>query len=988
VLKVSHLLLGLGMLAWMVPAHGQSVFASRVNDPRGVYLTPQNFHVGTHGMTDDSAALQEAIDRAQATGDQGIVFVPSGRYRITRTIYVWPSVRIIGYGPKRPVFVLPDHTPGYQHGPGYMFYFAGGRPGHMPSWFHVDKSRPATPGTVPPNNTVPDANAGTFYSAMSNVDFEMGKGNTGAVAIRFHVAQHCYLSHIDFHIDSGLAAIDQAGNEAEDLHFYGGQYGILSGQTSPGWQFTLLDSTFEGQSIAAIDEHEVALTMSHDEIRNEPLGIVVDAGYPDEMWIDHTRFENITGPAITLSDDKSPRMEATLRSIACVHVPVFAQLRESGQSIAGKGASYVVTSFTHGLTLANAADHGSIQTHFDARTVTNMAADTGPVIRALPPVSAWTNVRTLGIVGDDRTDDTAAIQNAIDTHRVLYFPMGLYLITNTLHLRSDTVLIGLHPSATQLVIPDGTPAFQGVGGPVPLIETPKGGDNIVSGLGLYTNGINPRATAALWQSGADSLMDDVRFLGGHGTDLADGTRVNPYNNTHTADPDIRRRWDSEYPSLWVTNGGGGTFANIWTPSTFAQAGLYVSYTSTPGRVFELSSEHHVRNEVKLDHVSNWKIIALQTEEERGESGFALPLEIQDSHNILIANYHSYRVISSYQPFPEAIRITNSSGIEVRDLHVDSNSIVPFDNSIVVQSPETQVRTPDLAVLDLPGHAVPQPSNHAAAVLAAGAKLQELARGFFTASGAAVDPEGRLYFVDTHWQRIYRWEDARREAVVVRDSPLEPRNLIFDKAGDLLVTSYLGNGTVYAFRPGTPESLITLLRKQSAKPRPGMTAALATGYWSIDGKTAHAPAGQYVSPDGSVFLPASESFVKGELSWGTKMAPEVHSYGLARALPGHPFYLADQSNEKTWRAQVDSAGALNHMQLFAERGGDSVAQDSAGHVFLASGQIYIYNPDGQQTGIIDVPQRPIDLIFGGRDRRTLYILTHSALYSIRTKSPGI
>jgi len=988
VLKVRHLLLGLGMLAWMVPVHAQSVFTSRVNDPRGVYLTPENFHVGTDGKTDDSAALQAAIDQAQATGDQGIVFVPSGRYRITRTIYVWPSVRIIGYGPTRPVFVLPDHAPGYQHGLGYMFYFAGGRPGHMPSWFHMDKSRPATPGTVPPNNTVPDANAGTFYSAMSNVDFEMGKGNEGAVAIRFHVAQHCYLSHIDFHIDSGLAAIDQAGNEAEDLHFYGGQYGILSGQTSPGWQFTLLDSTFEGQSIAAIDEHEVALTMSHDVIRNEPAGIVVDAGYPDEMWIDHTRFENITGPALTLSDDKNPRMEATLRSIACVHVPVFVKLRESGRSIAGKGPSYLVKSFTHGLTLANAADQGSIQTYFDAEAVTNLAADTKPVIRALPPVSAWTNVRSLGILGDDHTDDTAAIQKAIDAHRVLYFPMGLYLITNTLHLRSDTVLIGLHPSATQLVIPDGTPAFQGVGGPVPLIETPKGGDNIVSGLGLYTNGINPRATAAYWQSGAQSLMDDVRFLGGHGTDLADGTRINPYNNTHTADPDIRRRWDSEYPSLWVTNGGGGTFADIWTPSTFAQAGLYVSYTSTPGRVYELSSEHHVRNEVKLDHVSNWKIVALQTEEERGESGFALPLEIQNSHNILIANYHSYRVISSYQPFPEAIRVTNSSGIAVRDLHVDSNSIVPFDNSILVQSSHAQVRTPDLAVLDLPGHAVPQPPNHAATVLAEGAALHKLAHGFFTASGAAVDPDGRLYFVDTRWQRIYRWNAAQKEAVVVRDSPLEPRNLIFDKAGDLLVTSYLGDGTVYAFQPGTPENQITLLRKQSAKPRPGMTAALATGYWSIDAKTANAPVGQYMSPDGSLFLPASESFVKGALSWGTKMAPEVHSYGLARAMPDHPFYLTDQSNEKTWRAQVDSTGMLTHMQLFAEQGGgDSIAQDSAGHVYLAAGQIYIYNPDGRQIGTIAVPQRPIDLVFGGRDRRTLYILTHSALYSIRTKVPG-
>jgi hypothetical protein len=117
---------------------------------------------------------------------------------------------------------------------------------------------------VPPNNTIPDANPGTFYSAMSNVDFDLGSGNPGAVAIRFHVAQHCYLSHINFHIRSGLAALKDIGNESEDLHFYGGKYGIVTVMPSPGWQYTLLDSSFEGQSVAAIKEHQAGLTIAKD----------------------------------------------------------------------------------------------------------------------------------------------------------------------------------------------------------------------------------------------------------------------------------------------------------------------------------------------------------------------------------------------------------------------------------------------------------------------------------------------------------------------------------------------------------------------------------------------------------------------------------------------------------------------------------------------------------------------------------------------------
>ena len=43
--------------------------------------------------------------------------------------------------------------------------------------------------------------------------------------------------------------------------------------------------------------------------------------------------------------------------------------------------------------------------------------------------------------------------------------------------------------------------------------------------------------------------------------------------------------------------------------------------------------------------------ALQTEGERGESGFSSALEIDGSRNITVANMHIYRVISSNQPFP-------------------------------------------------------------------------------------------------------------------------------------------------------------------------------------------------------------------------------------------------------------------------------------------------------------------------------------------------
>ena len=95
---------------------------------------------------------------------QGIVFIPSGRYAVARTVYVKAGIRLFGYGATRPVFVLPENSPGFQKGMGVLFMFIGARPGGA---YDPGARVPVPPpGTVPPKE-VPDANSGTFYSARS-----------------------------------------------------------------------------------------------------------------------------------------------------------------------------------------------------------------------------------------------------------------------------------------------------------------------------------------------------------------------------------------------------------------------------------------------------------------------------------------------------------------------------------------------------------------------------------------------------------------------------------------------------------------------------------------------------------------------------------------------------------------------------------------------------------------------------------------------------
>jgi len=959
-----------------LPLSASSYYPARLDDPKAIYLTQDNFPVKGDGVADDSAGVQQAINTVREETNQGILFVPAGRYRLTKTIYIWPGIRLIGFGTARPTFVLTANTPGFQQGPAYMFFFAGGR------------SRT----NAPP----PDASPGTFYSAMSNIDIEIQDGNPGAVGVRAHYAQHCFLAHMDFQIGSGLAGIHDGGNVAQDVHFYGGKYGIWTRKPSPGWQFTVIDAAFEGQREAAIREHEAGLTLIRPQFKNVPTAISIDPQYSDELWVKDGRMENVAGPAVIISNENSARTEINMENLVCRNVPVLAVYRESGKRVAAPAEIYEVKIFSHGLKYEEMGAVPAIQDVYETAPLSALPIPVHSDVLDLPPIDTWVNIRSLGAIGDGTTDDTVAFQKAIAQHRTIYLPSGQYRVTDTITLRPDTVLIGLHPSVTRILLADSTPAFQGVGSPRPLLETPKDGTNIVTGIGLYTNGINPRAVAAKWMAGKDSMMNDVRFLGGHGTIDPNATAEESskiwkeiYDDTHSADSNPKRRWDGQYPSLWIT--GGGTFIDIWTPSTFAQAGLYISNTSTGGRVYQLSSEHHVRNEVILDHASNWQIYALQTEEERGEGGFALPVDIRDSSNITLANLHIYRVVGMYQPFPHAITVTNSTNIRFRNIHCYSDSKVSFDSTIYDQTHNTEIRQREFAWLTMSGRVSLTHTRKPSPVLAAGAAVEKVADGFFNISGGAVDPSGDLYFVDAQRQTIYRWSSATRQLSKVRDNPLDPVQLFFDRTGDLIVISYAGKGIVYSFRPDAQGDDITMLEAVPAAPRPGLTPVLPVDYWRnendfLDDMAAKRPY-QFVSPDGTTFFPAGEDFVTGELYYGSKLNDALRAFGLAPADTAKPYYVSDESGEKTYVGSVGVDGAISNLKLFAERGGESVTADDKGNVYIAAGQVFVYSPSGDLIDTIEIPERPSQLLFGGSDGSTLFVLARSSLYAVQTIHQG-
>lgn len=992
-------LLGSAMVLVAAPAQAAStsVYTSAPAEPRAITVRG----VGD-GRADDSAAIQQAIDAAAAGGQGGIVFLPSGRYRISRTIFIRTAVRVFGVGKTRPEIILADNSPGFGSGVAAMLSFTG------EDQYRSGKPAVPPPTSVPFDPTVFDATSSTFYSALANVDFRIGAGNAGAVAVRFRVAQHGYIRHADFHVGSGLAGVYQAGNEFEDLRFYGGRYGIMTEKTSPAWQFTLIDSEFQGQRDAAIREHEVDLTLVNVAIRDTPVGIEIDRGYSDSLWGKDVRFENVSQAGVVVSEEKSAFTQVAFDNAIAVNTPVFARFRDSSRTVAGQGPRYRVSDFSYGLKLPGLGTIGDFATDVTMAPLARVPARVKPAIRALPPVSQWANAHDLGVKGDDTTDDTAALQRAIDTHRVVYLPMGRYRVTDTLRLRPDSVLIALHPSLTHLYLPDETPAYMGVGGPKALLQSARGGNAIVHGLGLWTGGVNPRATALLWKAGEASMVNDVKIQGGGGTLLTKGSPIG------FGDP--RARFDGQHPSIWVTDGGGGTFAALWSPNTLASAGFYVSDTKTPGHVYELSAEHHYRAEIVLDNVQNWEFLAPQTEQEVRDGVNAISTEMRNSSNILFANYHGYRVTRTIKPMDAAVKLYNSGDIRFRNVHVNAESgfascdakgcgtytrasKFPFENAIKDMTRQQEVREREFAKLDVP--AAPATAATASAVPVSPG-VSKLADGFYSIAGGATDAKGKLYFIDREFQRIHGWSKAEGLSIVA-DAPLDAVNLAVDRAGRLLVLSSAGrDGSVYSIDPKAPNDVRPIAPTPSVA-RPNARTLMPVNVWAngefadrIDPKTYEYPPishfftskmgearpQDYVSPDGSLVLPAFRVWNQGpDDHRGWRWSDTLDSYGLVGPGADGRVVLTNASENRTYSGAVGPQGTLTDLKVVADRGGESVARDEAGNLYVANGQVFIYAPDGSLTRRIDVPERPLQLVIGGEDRRTLFILSHHALYSV-------
>ena len=986
----------------------ESVYKQCPEDTLAVLFAPGRFNIKADGSTDVTAELQRAIDEVKNTRSYGIVFIPEGRYKISRTVYIPASVRLIGFGAKRPEFFLAKKTPGYQEPvkgdkaeANYMFWFTSGpvREGRAPS----------------------DASSGTFYSAFSNIDIRIEDGNPYAVALRTHYAQHSFVTNCNIEIGNALAGIYDVGNEIENVRFHGGRYGIMTTKTSPSWQFTMINTSFENQKEAAIKTQEGGLTIIRMRVANTPIAISVDPDRSDKIYMEDCKLENITSTAILLGNEGLSPNQLSMRRIACSKVPVFLSFRQEAQKVSAPSKLYMVNDLSYGLHQDDMASKPVQKLQQDIVPLKTLPPDPQDDIVPLPDMSRWVNVKDFGAVGDGHTDDTKAFQAAIEACDVIYVPQGYYIVSETLTLKPNTALIGLHAMSTEIRLNESTPSFSGPGAPKPILETPKGGTNIVNGIGFNTGAYNYRAVGCKWMAGEQSYMNDVMFRGMHRSMNLDPPAPRPAMNAapgampafnmsmfgpRVSSPDnavaaqgMDNAWDSQYWNLWITNGGGGVFKDIWTAHSYSSVGLYISNTDTPGKIYEMSIEHHVRNEVRLDNVANWNIYAMQVEEETREGPFVQPVELQNCRNLFFANLYLFRVIRITTPLPYCIRTWNCEDIEFYNFHNFTQMRFTTDLSLYDVNTARDVRPWEFTRLTITGKETPDPHARRS-----NGQVRELATGFEYVEGTTTDSKGNVYFCEQRMKRIYKWDASTGKVDLIADYPWQPLSLACDTEDNLLVivkyypqpgleingqretvetlpdaagTTFSSWGNVgfaprvFVIDPDNPDETVRFLdRVKYDSVGPVSKLILPSHRWrdlhDFDEVSVWKPEYCFVAPDGKTVIPQYYDFVR--------------SSSATEAFPGKTVYVQNEWDHSTGSMEMGRDGVLGNFKKFANTGEFDCAVGPDGNVYIADGYIYVFDPSGNQIGVIDVPERPTSLTFGGRDGKTLFIAARTSLYA--------
>jgi gluconolactonase len=139
---------------------------------------------------------------------------------------------------------------------------------------------------------------------------------------------------------------------------------------------------------------------------------------------------------------------------------------------------------------------------------------------------------------------------------------------------------------------------------------------------------------------------------------------------------------------------------------------------------------------------------------------------------------------------------------------------------------------------------------------------------------------------------------------------------------------------------------------------------------------------YYSPDGTV----------------TRLIEDLpNPNGVILSPDEKTLYVIPSGQTEMMAYDVESAGKVKGARTFCTlkqppnsppSGGDGLTVDTKGNLYITSKLgLQVFTPDGKMLGVIETPEQPANVTFGGKDSKTLYVTARKSVYAIPMHAQG-
>lgn len=615
--------IGVGLLLVLKVVAEERDARAALLDPGLLDVTAAPFLADPTGIRDSTAAIQAAV--TQAAPAKLAVYLPPGVYKVSDTIEyaLWPKGSgepnvhapcfILGSrrGATRPKILLAPHSPGF------------GDPEKPKSVIHLWARSRFT------NRDEPQPNI-NYYQLIVGIDIEIGPNNPGAIGIHHDAAQGSGIEDVtvwagDGH--AGIVGLQAGGGGTHNVTVIGGRFGLDAAE-SRATAATISGATFIGQRESAFRYGGLetcclvgARILAPAGAKGPAIQGVGTGATRGTMAIIDTQvvFEAEGPDNVAVESTRS----VYVNNLWAKNAAKLVQTTDGG-TLGGNPAGWrQVAEFGHGVTPPPIGTRlGEVQlqhvSYLDGRRQIGNVLVAGADGKAPPadlqsrhiwkdvptwedPAAADVRAAPFFAKGDGKTDDTKALQDAIDTHDLVFLPKGEYAVTKTLQLRPNTKLVGLrHQSVIRGQCARG-----------------NGFDRKDSGAAIIRSADDAEGTAALLY---------ITIAAGEGMEAP---LLHWRTGRHSAVRSIILMHGREYQEHWpvrVTDHGGGRWFSL-----YRAARMHVEGTTEPLRIYHANPEWGRLPHMWLQRAKDFTIYGLKEEGYRS-------ISIEDSDRINVFGY--------------------------------------------------------------------------------------------------------------------------------------------------------------------------------------------------------------------------------------------------------------------------------------------------------------------------------------------------------------